>query len=227
MLALISKDFAVQKRSLLLFLMIGLIIFFSFGLMEDAGMMTLIFPVFVVGYSFVNRSLYEDERNHSLRLLLAFPLARKQLVRAKYASVALFFLALILLFWLIGGFMGLNDVAGEPGLSFLVLSGTIFGFVLLVSIYLPIAYKVGMIRAQTVQRFLFIGLFALGTSAGAVFTRLGKETGGPPPWLNDLLEQAAKLNVSVYSLVLLALSVVLYLASMSLSIRFFERRELF
>lgn len=227
MLALIAKDFAVQKRSLLLFLMIGLVIFFGFASMEDAGKFTMVFPVFVIGYSFVNRSLYEDERNHSLRLILAFPLARRQIVRAKYASVALVFLPLAVFFWLIGDLIGLNHTADEPALSFLFICGIVFSYFFLVSFYLPIAFKLGMIRAQTLQRFIFLGLIAFGFSSGLVLNRLGRGSGGPPPWLNDLLEQVSKLNPSVCGLGLLALAAILYLVSMRLSVRFFERREFF
>ncbi|WP_438435145.1 ABC-2 transporter permease [Gorillibacterium sp. sgz500922] len=225
MIALIAKDFAVQKRSLVLFFAIGLMIFFMYASMGDANWATTIFPVFVVGYSFANRTLYEDERNHSLRLLLAFPLPRRKIVQAKYVSIAIVFLGLLVIFWGIGSLFGLNE--GGTELALLSLCATLFGFSLLVSLYLPMAFKLGMIKAQTFQRLFLIGLFAIGAGGGFLFSAFGSKGDDPPAWLTDLLEKASRLSPSLWAVLLFAIAVVIYLLSLAASIRLFERRELF
>ncbi|MEO3947186.1 ABC-2 transporter permease [Gorillibacterium sp. CAU 1737] len=225
MLALIAKDITVQKRSLLLFVLAGLFMTFVFSMTDEAGITAMVMPVFVVGYSYASRSLYEDEKNHALRLILAFPLARKQIVRAKYVSIALVFLPLTVGFWLLGRPLGFISDSWE--LAVLQLSAVILAFAIVVSFFLPIAFKLGMIRAQTLQRFVILGLFAFGMAGGYVFTRLGNNGSGPPEWLKNFSNHISRLSPSRVSLVLLLAAVLIYVLSAQLAVRFFERRELF
>ncbi|WP_438447515.1 ABC-2 transporter permease [Gorillibacterium sp. sgz5001074] len=235
MLPLIWKDFLLQKRTAYLYVGIGALFFFYLDAMDQRNMMAAMIPAFMIVYSFMNRSMAEDDRNHSLRLLVSMPLPRATLVRAKYASigiVALLSLAVFLTAGVLAGAYSFRDPE-ERVLNLLILAVFTLVCTVLVSVFLPLSFKLGAVRAQTINRFVFIGMFMLGATFGTIITKLGNRLipeGEPPAWIADLERLGDTFSgwspyIGILALFLLAL--LIYAASMQLSIRYFRRRELF
>ncbi|MCL6458029.1 MAG: ABC-2 transporter permease [Gorillibacterium sp.] len=234
---LILKDFVVQKRSMPIYLLLGFVFFLFYYSMGDLNITAIVMPVFIIAYSFMNRSLAEDDRNHTIRLIVSLPLHRMQIVKAKYASIALVVFPVFVVFGLLGKALGLGipdldkDVGDPEGaaLIFLVMSFFLLAFIVLISVYLPLVYKIGFVRAQAINRFVVVFTIALGAAAGILLTRVAANYGGdgPPEWVKGVIAFIEGLNLYVLSMMILFLTIVIYLLSMLLSIRFFERHQLF
>lgn len=227
---LILKDFAIQKRTAYMYLIMGLLFFFFMTALDQHNMMSVMMPVFIIVYSFINRSLQEDERNHATRLLLCLPVPRAVLVKAKYASVllaALASFAVLSLVGLLGGALSF-DTPDDRILNLLIIAIITFFCTLLVSILIPMVYKIGIVRAQNINRFVLAGLGLLGGSSGALIRAVRSRldlSSGPPAWLDRIDQALSRTSPYMWVALLLALAVLMFLVSMQVSIRYFDKRE--
>lgn len=221
--ALVAKDFAVQGRSMRVYLVVGVLFFAYFRTMHLEGTFTVMFPVFAILYGFMNRSLMEDERQAALRFLTALPIPRKRIVQAKYLSIALVAVLTFLFFLTLAVMMGMNEDGGMES-TVLSAAGLILALSLLVSFYLPVVFRIGVIRAQAMNRFFLIGLFAVSMLLGTASRYLSGGT------LADRLESVShgieRMNGYMLSILLLLAAAALYTASISVAVRFFDRRDL-
>lgn len=229
---LILKDFAVQKRTAYIYLFMGLLFFFYFDAMDQRNMLAAMIPVFVIGYSFINRSMLEDERNHTIRMLLCLPVQRSVLVKAKYMSVALVILTATVVFSGIGAAVGLFsfDNRDELLMNLFIIAATMLSYSIIIAIFIPMVYKVGIVKAQTYNRFFFIGVMGVGVSFGSIVKFLKNRFGsgdGPPAWVEWIGAQAGELNPYAGLTLLFSLTVLVFIISMLLAIRFLDRREVF
>lgn len=156
------KDFTIQIKSILKYIIVGLIMITVFSLVNliDRNMVfSMIF--FVIVYSFVNKALYEDEKNNTLRLIASLPVKREVVVYSRYLSVGFILLSTALLFLALGNAISGGNMANASSeASNLISIVTLLVFVIMLSIYLPLAFKLGYIKAVGINTFLFIGIFA-------------------------------------------------------------------
>ncbi|MDF2937835.1 MAG: family transporter protein [Paenibacillaceae bacterium] len=227
---LILKDFAIQRRSSYLYLAMGLLFFFYMTAMDQHNMMSVMMPVFVIVYSFINRSMHEDEKNHATRLLLCLPVPRDTLVKAKYASVALIAFvttAILSIIGLLGGALSF-ETHEDRVLNLLIAAVITCCYSFLVSILIPTVYKMGVAKAQAYNRFFFLGLILLGGGSGTIIRTLKSRfdfSAGPPAWLQRIGNSLAEISPYVWILVLFCLALSMFLISMRISIRYFDKRE--
>ncbi len=227
---LILKDFAIQKRSAYVYLAMGLLFFFYMTAMDQHNMISVMMPVFVIVYSFINRSMHEDEKNHATRLLLCLPVQRTTLVKAKYASVivvALFSTAVLSLIGIVGGALSF-DTHEDRMVNLLIAAVVTCCYSLLVSVLIPMVYKMGVAKAQVYNRMFFIGLILLGGSSGAILSAVRSRfdfSAGPPAWLQRIWDALEQIHPYVWITGLFCLAALMFLVSLGFSIRYFERRE--
>ncbi len=227
---LILKDFAIQRRSAYVYLAMGLLFFFYMTAMDQHNMISVMMPVFVIVYSFINRSMHEDEKNHATRLLLCLPVQRTTLVKAKYASVVLVALlstAVLSLIGIVGGALSF-DTHEDRMVNLLIAAVVTCCYSLLVSVLIPMVYKMGVAKAQVYNRIFFIGLILLGGSSGAILSAFRSRfdfSAGPPAWLQRLWETLEQISPYVWIIGLFCLAVLMFLVSLRFSIRYFEKRE--
>lgn len=88
MIGLIIKDFSIQRKSLIRYLIATLLflLIFAFALEQQILFALAMFPIV---YGFLDRSLYEDEKNNTLRLLISLPIKKELIVYSKYISTAI------------------------------------------------------------------------------------------------------------------------------------------
>lgn len=230
---LIWKDFVIQKRTFYIYAVIGLVFFFYFDALDVKNLFAVFMPTLMIIYSFANRSMAEDEKYHSIRMLASLPIPRAKIVKAKYISLALATVITALVFLIIGSLFGaysLRDTEARAS-NLWGIASFLFVCTFLLSVFMPLVYRIGVVRAQTINRFFFFGLFALGTAAGAISEMIADRINldeNPPAWLqwvDRIGPWFTELNPYVGSVCLLALSGLLYVVSLRISILLFEKRE--
>jgi len=225
MLKLILKDFAVQKNSIKTYVFIALFLGLFFSLNEQQQMAIPMISMPII-YGFINRALYEDERNNTLRLLVSLPIRKEILVYARYITAAIVTVGTFAFFMLVNYLFVLSGVWEEgTGIDAAAALAVVLVFIILLSIYLPLAYKHGYIKAANINRFIFIGIFGLSTVAALAFKKVSENT--PPPFISRI--EGILSSTSPYTIMILAIAftIAVYFISMELSIKFFKKRNLF
>ena len=215
------KDFQIQVKSIKNYVITTLffVLLFTVGGLGRNTMLLPILALFVL-YRFINYSMYEDEKNNTLRLLASLPLKRDTIVFARYLSTGVLIVVLSILLGSISALLP----SGEAGSTALVLC-IFFVYVIMISIYMPIGFKLGYIKAVNINRFIFLGLFVL---LGAVPVLLGKGEG--PQDGNALASVITMLDNADHVLIVAGFALVtllLYIISMKISVIFFRKRTLF
>lgn len=220
------KDFRIQFRSILNYLLVSIVMIVGFTLI-GVTQKQMIYAIlgFTVIYGFVNKALYEDEKNNTLRLLVSLPLKRDVIVYGRYLSTAIFIIVLSLLMFLLSVFTDLIAYSAYEPAILIILAATSAVMVLMLAIYLPLAFKLGYIRAAGINRFLFLGVFAF---FGAVsFALTGVMKGKSPDYFQKLDMSLSGLNPALILVVLIIFSLLVFLLSMAISVKLFRKRLLF
>lgn len=130
MMHFVKKDFIVQKKIFILYVL--LMGFFMFAKLHPA----LIIPIVLVQY--ITNIGYYDDRDKVHLLLNALPGSRKKIVTAKYVSIGLFFTVMLGLFVLINSFFSEGfDLIGYDGLLTIAVSAIFVAFFVPMSLYFP------------------------------------------------------------------------------------------
>ncbi len=221
------KDFEIQKKSVINYFILGMLLtaIFSLANFSDRQMIfSLMF--FVIVYGFVNKALYEDEKNNTLRLIASLPVKRETVVYARYLSVGLMAAFTACLFFVLSNVLTGGNAANESSAAGLLVSGaTVLVFCIILSIYLPLAFKLGYIKAAGINRFLMIGIFAF-FGAGAVAVE-GLLKDNPPAFIVNLEAFFSSLDLNLVIAAAIAAVLLVYIGSMRLSAAIFRKRELF
>ncbi|MDP4161217.1 MAG: ABC-2 transporter permease [Bacillota bacterium] len=225
---LVWKDFLLLKRFLWVALLYGFAAPLAFKTMQGGALSAA-----TVGttYMLMIQACTQDDKNKSEIMLNSLPLRRRDIVAAKYLSVFLYAIPAILSFFFA---QLVVSVTGIPitiyQISLEGIAGALVAMAVLMSIYFPIYFKFGYLRSRMVGMFLFFACFFFVPMAVAL-TVHGLEGMGNPTLRNIavvvqrvlgwLLTQA-DWQIACY---LLALSLVLMIASACLSLRFYSKRE--
>jgi ABC-2 type transport system permease protein len=223
------KDFQIQVKSILSYLIIGFVMILVFSLINLLQkQMVYGMVVFTILYGFVNKALYEDERNNTLRLLAAMPVKRDVIVHARYLSTGMFMFALCMVMILITGFTDLIVHSTVEPVAVIIIAGIFMTFVILLSVYLPLAFKLGYIKAAGINRFVLLGMFAVIGGVTAVFAAVLKNKESDIPQKLKVLDEAlSSMNPASVFVIVAVFVLIVYLGSWILSIRFFRKRVLF
>jgi len=219
------KDFSIQKRTLIKYLIASILFMFVFAFALEQQVL-MAFAMFPVIYGFLNRSLYEDEKNNTLRLLVSLPLKKNDIVFAKYISIGIMITVITIIFTV---FSKLLVLSGIWHMDNMIASSTIATmvliFVILISTYLPFVYKLGYIRASGIYRFVFMVIFALAISFSVIAEKLFDS------WNILFVMNAIKFLMSLNPVhldaIIFIFIILVYLLSMKLSSILFNKRNLF
>lgn len=223
-LKLAVKDFTIQKRTMISYVIIGLIMSAAFLLLNITDMQMLFtIIIYVIIYGFVNGALYADEKNNTLRLLVSLPVKKEIIVYARYLSVG------VVTILTVGLFMGLTGVISgwdESAAGYAVMTMTMFVFIIMLSVYIPMAYKLGYIKAASINKFVFVGMFAFFGAGAAVLGGLLKDS-AKPEFLNGLDSFFSSLNAGAVLSLIAIIVLLIFILSLRVSIAFFRKGNLF
>ena len=145
---------------------------------------------------------------------------------ARYITLAIVTVGTFALFTLVYYVLVLSGVLKEElGTGIVSFFIIILFFIILVSVYLPLAYKLGYIKANSINRFFLIGIFAVSTAAGLVLKNISESS--PPAFISRISEILSSVNPYTMLIFAIAFTASIYLVSMELSIKYFRRRNLF
>ena len=222
MFKLVWKDFLILRKVL------WYAPIYAFGMalaFSGTGNGALSVATVGVSYMLMIQACARDEKNKSEIMLNSLPLRRRDIVLAKYLSVFPYAL-LGISFYLFA--QGVISVTGIPitlgNLSLEGIIGVLVAIVGMISVYFPIYFKLGYLRSNIVTTILFLGSFF---SAFALIQYGLKGIHNPVTQnvLNGVanwLQAQGDWQIASY---LIALMLMIMLASFNLSLRFYARRE--
>jgi ABC-2 type transport system permease protein len=234
---LVLKDFQVQLKSMINYVAVGFVFMIVFTLMGNGPQMAFPMSAFIIIYGFINKSLYEDEKNNTLRLLVSLPVKRDSIVIARYLStVAIItaigavmgFLSMILAGMLpAAGALESTEAAGTVANTLIVVfTGLVF--MILMSVYLPLAFKLGYIKAVNINRFIFLGIFVLFGAVPSIFKMKGDRSPQDSfPWIGQVKSFIDSIGPAWTVTLLILFCLCIYVFSTYISIRLFRKRQLF
>ena len=223
---IVKKDFQVQRKSIMGYMIVGLVLVLAFSLMNMTQKeMLYAIAGFAIIYGFVNKALYEDEKNNTLRLLVSLPVQRDILVYARYLSTFIIIFVLGLVMSIISAITGRTTNDGEGFVAVIIILVTLLVFIVMLSFYLPLAFKLGYIKAAGINRFIFLGIFAFFSAVAFILNETVKN--GDPGLYQKLDGFLATLDPALVLACFSAAILLLYLVSMRISIHFFRKRLLF
>lgn len=157
MLNLILKDLLVQKKSILFALCYCFFLVFAFQSLEGAAPVaaTTAIVYLLTQYSFA----YED-KNKSEIMLNSLPISRKDIVLAKYLSIFLYIgLAMVAYMFATLIVMAIKIPIKVQFISLQGITITLFLVSLMASLYLPIIFKFGYLKAKMFNMVMFLLFF--------------------------------------------------------------------
>ena len=225
---LVWKDILILKRSLWIALLYGFVVVFAFGYMKEGALSA---ATVGVSYMLLSQACLYDDKNKSELMLISLPLLRRTIVLAKYFTIFIYAALAILSFLLA---QGLVTVSGIP-ISITKISlegflGALIAVSVLMSIYLPIYFKLGYHKSKIIGMMLFFACFFLVPGAITVVVHgLSGEHGlalqnfvASIQRVLGWLQSQADWQIAGY---LFALDLILLASSFGLSLRFYTRRE--
>ncbi|TMV46621.1 ABC-2 transporter permease [Paenibacillus mesophilus] len=216
MVQLLIKDLRIQKRFIGLgFLFVGFF-FFLLGAFEG---LPLAIPAAIFSHFLIVMASKMDEKNNNGRMLVSFPVRRKDIVTSKYVGIFMFMaLAFFLttLWRLLAGFV---LPAGElPWFDLKSMVVAIAVLLLFYSIYFPMFFAFG---TRIVQMLDFIVIFAVG-GAGVLALRVMEWAGvNAGVFIGGLLDA----DLPTLSLWTVGGGLALLIVSWTMSVFLFERKN--
>lgn len=216
------KDFQIQASSVknyIITLLVFLAVFFLISPMQYQAAFSM--ASLITLYRFINSTLYEDEKNNTLRLIDSLPVGRETVVKARYLSTGI--LAIVLMI-IIGAAAVIADMT-YAGASAALTICTFLVYIIAMSVYMPMGFKLGYLKAVNINRFVFIGIFILSGSISMLIGSLGTRQGV------SLTESTIALldntSPALITAVFAAVTFLVYIVSMKVSVVFYKKRELF
>lgn len=218
MLNLILKDLLIQKKTLG-FLGLYIIIFSIAFQSVGSGAFTGI--VIAVTYQLVVTASSLEEKAGSDIILNSLPISRGKIVAAKYLSVILYGLMAVLGYVIYSSILSLVPISvSVPPITPESLAAAFAGIMVMNSIYYPVYFKTGFIRARIISFILFFAFFfglmtlfeaASGKSSNAIFQAIAE-------FFNSV-------DKTQFSLMIIGGALLFMLASFGLSVKLYKGRE--
>lgn len=216
------KDFQIQVKSIKSYV-ITLLVFLAVFLAMSPKQYQMAFSMaaLVTLYRFINMTMYEDEKNNTLRLIDSLPVGRETVVRARYLSTGILAAALIIVLGAVSFIAGSIDRGASAAATICVF----LVYVILMAVYMPIGFKLGYIKAVNVNRFIFIGIFLLiGFASVLMGNPAGQQGSNAAESLTAMFADTSPVLVTA---IFAVAAFLLYIVSMKVSVVFYKKRELF
>jgi ABC-2 type transport system permease protein len=226
---LIWKDIQVQKREKTLFLVLFLSLCVGYLMPTSPGIASiqLIVGVYLM---IVYANAYDYKYNADI-IINSLPLARKQIVTAKYLSGLIFCLLMLAVSLPVSVLFSILGLPGSTGFNlaaagrFLMFSA--FILTLYISFYFPVYYKLGYMNsrwANFLAFFLIFGSIGLIGASGQNFPRYGETLTRADALQHFQGILAGNESLSFY-LLLMVLGFLLLFLSRQLSVAIYKRKE--
>jgi len=208
---LIKKDWLVQKRSVMLSLLLMLFFTVSFSSVGPVG---LSISIVTISYMLALGASAMEEKNNNDITLISLPIKKLTIVLSKYMSIYVFAAYAILINFIISVLVNLLHIS-EYSYPFTLngVLGGIAGSTLFFSITLPLVFKYGYLKSKIASYLLFFGIIFGGA---AILSTLDLDK-----WVTFIngIPQFATIGIVAIALI------ILYVVSIMLSLRLYRNRE--
>lgn len=226
MFNLIRKEFMIQKKYLLYFVIYGIfmLLVFSASFNESSKSAYILAGISAV-YMFIQYSCAIEDKNNSEKVLNSLPISRTAIVLSKYTAVMVFTMVVIILLNIIGYIVAKLGFMGIEAMGIIDMGAIIFTISILAGAYLPIYFKFGYIKAKILNIILFLGLFSVSMLVGQLLKHFkssknlySTSQGALGGWLTALGDQGALMA-------LLGIGLLVLVISSFISVAFYRNRE--
>ncbi len=216
---LVKKDFLLVKKSIAAFLGISIlvpllviILMRNTTQVQGIGMFVFLYMVILIELSFMQEVATEEEKSpKATALLCAAPYPRKSYVVAKYICYLIFYGACIAIYSIIAAvYSGLGFLNVVEALAVFLVGAILYG------VYTPVAIKYGITKARLVF-IVAILLISLGPTLIVQVLHLD---------MNLVLSLMQNISSVIVPIILGVAGVGVFLISMLISVRVFEKKEL-
>ncbi len=161
MINLIKKEFMIQKKYLLYYIFYGafMLVVFSASSVSMAQTAYITTGIGVI-YMFIQYSCAIEDKNKSEKILNSLPVKRKSIVLSKYAAIIIFSALTVIGIGLIGLIVSKLYFTNNEKIGLIDISTILVFSVVLSSIYLPVYFKFGYIKAKIFNLIIFLALFS-------------------------------------------------------------------
>ena len=160
MFHLVAKDFYINRKYFLLVILIAGLI--SGTMFYENNISGIVFPLVMICYGMLTRSCYHDDKDRGNIFLRMMPIKPSTIVFSKYVFG--------LLVIVVGFFpyMAISFLSKPLGLELNIEYGAMAISVFIISfahsIYLPVFFKYGYMKARTFQTVFYIGIMIVSLS---------------------------------------------------------------
>lgn len=222
MLNIIYKDLYQARKTIFLYFLIGLIFIFS-TIYNDMGIFMSVGFIFLMVYGVVARNEYIEDKNRGYSLLRTLPLKPYKIVMSKYMTALILAAASVLYYYLISFIFGNDTIISSPMIT-IPLIGAGFSLIFAGILYIFI-FKYGASKAINLSRIFFFGFFFIPAIVSTILKNVPKPSFIESGELETLLESLAT-DFTMWSLVFLGISLIIYLLTMLASINQFKKNKI-
>ena len=218
MLNLIIKDILVQKKTLLFSLGYCFFLVFAFQTMEGV---TPVAATTAVVYLLIQYSFAYEDKNKSDIMLNSLPVSRKEIVLAKYLSIFVY-LGLAVLAYMVATLL-VSAIKIPIRVEFLSLQGITISLVLvslMSSIYLPIIFRIGYLRAKMFNMILFLLFFCIPMGLASLYKNPKYSTA-----IDDIIRELSSWSDWQIASMLAVIALLILSFSYSISLNIYRNRE--
>jgi len=221
MLNIIFKDLYQARKTILLYLAVGLVYILS-TIRTEAGMPMSVGFIFLMIYGVVVRNEYVEEKNRGYSLLRTLPLKPYKIVMSKYMAAIVLAVISVIYYGLMTILFGSNVVDISFMISILLV-GAGFALIFTGIIYIFI-YKYGASRAINLSRIFFIVFFLIPVFFSTILEKIPKPSFIESGKLEMFLESIAT-DFTTWSLLFVGISLIIYFLTMIASISQFKKNK--
>ncbi|ACQ52179.1 ABC-2 transporter permease [Clostridium botulinum] len=214
MLNLIKKDLIIIKSYIIKVLAILALYIFIFDKMDKQGIYIL--SIYLIVYIFIAVSFSYGEVVKEDYMLKSLPVKKKEVVLAKYTSVIIYFIASLILMYIISfivHILNFKDIIQSPQIStiFFSLSIIFISMAVQLPIYFKLNYSKGRILNAVIYFFIFSMLYMIYDNNHLNNYKTTYNIG------NNIYEK--------FILISTIISIILFIVSAILSLRIYEKKE--
>ena len=221
MLNLVIKDILIQKKSLLYAFLYAIFLSITFSTLKPEGMGLYVLCPIVITYLLIYYAVNYDDKNKSEIIINSLPIKREDIVIAKYISTFIYAIIGIIyatVIALIGKYIGFSIYTMSISLLDIILVFAAVG--IFASIFFPVYFKFGAIKARIFNILLFMIIFFLPVTAIDYAIKHPNNT--LVQKLNYFINNTSSFTQN--SLVLI-IGMIFFLVSIMISIHIYNNRE--
>lgn len=217
MINLVIKDFLLQKKYFLIFLVYGAVIAVSAGRVPEI-LASFLYVFYLVTATYLS-TMYAngfEKRGKSETMLASLPVKREYVVVSKYLFLVSLIPVYSMVIWIFSTIVRLVD---SKSISIFNFNAMIIAFVILgiaFSVYYPLYFKLGQDKLKIVTMFFYLLIFISPKISEKIYINLSR--------YNLLL--FARDNIFLMATIGILITILLLTLSLNISSKIYNKKEL-